>query len=96
MQKTRAENVPNDQDEITLLSDMGALLALLDELANAPEGMLNRVPGAFDILNNGPIAEVSSESTGALELTVRFKPSDRLITCVSALRTLQLDGFVSK
>jgi hypothetical protein len=79
---------------LTVHSDMAELLPLLDTLADAPADLLNRLPGVSQLLDEIAHTEVFSESTGALELTVRFKPTDRLVGYVSALRALQADGLV--
>ena len=77
-------------------ADMAQLLPLLDALADAPSDFLNRIPGISQFMHEVLGTEVLSESTGALELTVRFKPTDRLVGYVSALRALQVNGLVGK
>jgi len=81
--------------EVEFRCDAMRLLSALGDVADAPLEAVHRLTDVSQLVDEFACSEVnvfSATDTG--QVVVSFKPSNRLMDLLSALRTFEIDSFV--
>lgn len=84
-------------EKLTIMADVRAFTSGLLEIADAPLETLKRISGFLQGADELARPEVDTITTGrAGEVTVVFKPSNRLMEAVAALRAAKANTLIGE